>query len=179
MVDPLTTRRLLYRSLFVALAILVLFVRLLPVSQEVGSWPGPDLILALAVVWGLRRPDYVPPLLIGSLFLVADLLLQQPPGLNAALVVLALELARTRYAIWRDLPFLGEWGVAAVLLAFVIFGNWLILGLTMVSQAPFGLYVIEFLATVALYPLLCALSVYVMGVVKPPPGSSDAMGQSI
>lgn len=177
MVDPLSTRRWLYRSLFAALAALVLFVRLLPVSQEVGSWPGPDLVLALAVAWVMRRPDYVPPLLVGPLFLIADLLLQHPPGLNAALVVLVLELARNRYGIWRDLPFLGEWAIAAVLVASVIFGNWMILGLFMVSQASFGLYVIEFAATAALYPLCCAFSVFALGVVKPAPGSADALGQ--
>ena len=42
---------------------------------------GPDLLIAFAFAWSLRRPEYVPSLLLALLFLLADLLLQRPPGL--------------------------------------------------------------------------------------------------
>ena len=36
-----------YRGLFVALSLLLLFLRLLPLGGETGQWPGPDLMLCL------------------------------------------------------------------------------------------------------------------------------------
>ena len=64
MVDPLTTRRLAHRALYVALAAVILFLRLLPVNPMAHGIPGPDLMLAFTLAWVLRRPDFVPALLI-------------------------------------------------------------------------------------------------------------------
>ena len=52
---------------------------------------GPDLLIAFALAWSLRRPEYVPTLLLAILFLLGDLLLQRPPGLWALLALLACE----------------------------------------------------------------------------------------
>ena len=44
-----------------------------------ARWPGPDLIaVRLTLAWVLRRPDYVPALLIALVVLVEDLLLHAP-----------------------------------------------------------------------------------------------------
>jgi len=41
-------------------------VRILPLSTEPGSVPGPDVVLCLTFAWVLRRPEYVPALLIAA-----------------------------------------------------------------------------------------------------------------
>ena len=45
-------RRLLGQAVFVAVALLILFLRLLPLAPGRVAWPGPDLILCLT-----RRHD--------------------------------------------------------------------------------------------------------------------------
>ena len=64
MVDPRSARRLGHYAIFAAIAALTTFLRLLPVNQAPGRIPGPDLMVAFTFVWLMRRPDYVPALLI-------------------------------------------------------------------------------------------------------------------
>jgi rod shape-determining protein MreD len=175
MVDPITARRWLYRALFLALATLLLLVQLMPFTSVAGLWPGPDLILAVALAWGFRRPDYVPALAAAAAFLMADMLLQRPPGLQAALVVLALELMRNRNPLWRDLPFQTEWAIVATIMAGLALGNWAVLAALAVSQPTIGLYVIQFLATAAAYPFVVAASALLFGVRRIAPGEMDAL----
>jgi rod shape-determining protein MreD len=175
-VDPITAQRWLYGGLFVLVAAMILFVQILPVTLVAGRWPGPDLILALAMAWGLRRPDYVPALLAAAVLLMADLLLQRPPGLWAALVVLALEVLRARHTLWRDLPFAVEWAVISALMAAVVMLNWLVLAVFMVDQASIGLYMIQLIGTVLAYPVAVLVSALVLGVRKVTPGEMEALG---
>ena len=200
MIDPNTTRRWLYRSLFAGLAVLAVFLQILPVSIEPGAlslrrialalsqlvqpaapddvppyllatWPGPDLILALVMAWGIRRPDYLPAALVGALLLMADLILQRPPGLWAALVVLALELLRARNHLWRDLPCPAEWAVISAVMTAVVIAYWLVLSLLFVRHAAIGLYLIQLLGTILTYPLVVLVSTRVLGVRSPAPGA--------
>ena len=46
-----------HRGLYAALALLMMFVRLLQLGSVAGGWPGPDVLLALTLAWALRRPD--------------------------------------------------------------------------------------------------------------------------
>ena len=179
MVDPVASRIWIYRGLFVALAALVLFLQVLPLGISAGRWPGPDLILATAMVWGLRRPAYLPPLLAGAVLLCADLLLGRPPGLWAALVVMALEVLRARNTLWRDLPFPAEWAVISVVMGCVIGLNWAILALLMVPHSAAGLYLIQLIATVLAYPAIALLSSVLFGVRKVAPGEVDALGHRL
>lgn len=175
MVDPVTARRWLYRGLFLVVATVLLLVQLMPFTSVAGRWPGPDLILAMALGWGFRRPDYVPAPAVAAVFLMADMLLQRPPGLHAALVVLALELMRNRNPLWRDLPFQAEWAIVAVLMAALSVSNWLIQAALAVSQPSIGLYLIQFLATAGIYPLVVAASAFAFGVRRIAPGDMDVL----
>ena len=49
----------------------------------------------------MRRPDFLPVLLIGAVVLLEDLILLRPPGLWTALVILATEFVRARAALTR------------------------------------------------------------------------------
>ncbi|NCU20454.1 rod shape-determining protein MreD, partial [Candidatus Falkowbacteria bacterium] len=59
MIDPITRQQLWHIALYLAIAAVLLFLRLLPISPGTGGLPGPDLMLALTLAWVLRRPDYV------------------------------------------------------------------------------------------------------------------------
>ena len=112
MVDPASASRISHRLLFVAIAALILFLRLLPLTAEPVRWPGPDLILCLTFAWILRRTDYLPAYLIVIVFFVDDLLSMRPPGLWTLLALFATEFLRSREMLLRDLPFALECGPA-------------------------------------------------------------------
>jgi len=160
----------LMRALFVALAGALVFARLLPLDTLPPGWAGPDLFIALAFAWAVRRPDYVPPLLVAALALTMDLLLQRPPGLWAAMTLLGCETLRRRAPALRDLTFLAEWAAVAGTLVVMTLSYRLVLTVLMVDQAPLGLSLMQLLSTLVAYPLVAALSHLVFGVRKRVPG---------
>ena len=164
------------RAAFVALSLALIFVHLLPLETVPRKWAPPDILLAFAFAWVLRRPDYVPALLVAGVFLMADLLLQRPPGPYAALAVLACDFLRTRANGVSEASFLGEWGTVAIVLTVVMLLYRLALGLVVLHDPPLTLSLSRLALTVAIYPLVVLISKSVMGVRKPTPADANAMG---
>ena len=112
MIDGATREVWAHRILFVVLALVFLFFRLLPLGEVIApcgpeatgcrlmAWfshmPGPDLLLCIIFAWTMRRPDYLPVLLIAAVVLLEDLIMLRPPGLWTGLVVLVSEIIRKR-----------------------------------------------------------------------------------
>lgn len=167
------------RGLFVLLALVILFWSLLPLSTLPRSWAGPDLLIALTFAWALRRPEFVPVLLIAAVMLLADLLLHRPPGLMAFLVVLGAEQLKTRAVGLRDASFAGEWAAAGLVVIAVFMLNRVTLAVLMVDQAPLGLTLIQMVATILIYPIVVFVSHLFLGVRKLAPGDDDAIGSRI
>ncbi|RPE67452.1 rod shape-determining protein MreD [Pacificibacter maritimus] len=167
-----------YRCAFVLLSLVALFIYLLPLEFGEGRWPGPDLIVAFAFAWVLRRPSYVPILLIGPVFLIADFMLVRPPGLWAALCVLGIEFLRRREGRSRDIPFPVEWAmISAVLLGLAVIYR-VLLSVFLVQQASFGLVILQQLSTLFIYPLVVFISTSVMGVTKITAAEAEVLGFS-
>jgi rod shape-determining protein MreD len=176
--DPILRERAGYAVLFLGLAALSLFVRLLPFGSD-AAVPGPDVVLALACAWIMRRPDYLPVLLIALVILVEDMLLHRPPGLWAVAVVLGTEYLRNRQPVLRNVGFALEWAtVGAVMLAMLLLTR-TVMVLTMTPLPSLGLSLIQLLATVAAYPLLAGASHWVFGVRKPATGEVDVLGRRL
>ena len=75
--------------------------------------PGPDLLLALTLAWLLRQPAVVP---IGSIllvFLLADFLFLQPPGLWTLLVIIVVRGLRRRRLTMDRIPICSSWNGSA------------------------------------------------------------------
>ncbi|MDI3335616.1 rod shape-determining protein MreD [Defluviimonas aestuarii] len=179
MVDPAAATRFSYRSLFLALAAVILFVRLLPLSALPARFPGPDLILCLALAWVQRRPDYAPALLIVIVFLIEDILAMRPPGLWALIVLLGTEFLRSREALLRDLPFIVEWAATGALILAMAIVNWLVLALFLVPQADFGPVMLQVITTIVAYPLIVLATLFVLGVRRTATGEVDTLGRRI
>lgn len=176
MVDPAAAARLSHRLLFVTLAALVLFLRVLPLSAMPSRWPGPDLILCLTFAWLIRRPDYLPALIIVGVFAVDDMLSMRPPGLWTLLVLLATEFLRSREVLLRDLPFALEWAIFAAGVMVITIVNRLVLALFMVPQAGFDLTILHVLSTLAAYPVVVFASVWLFDLRRAGAGLSDLAG---
>jgi len=176
MAEHTATRLLLMRLAFLGLGLVLVLFQLLPLQHVARQWAGPDLLIALALAWAFRRPDYVPALSIAALFLLADLLFQRPPGLLAALMVLGAENVKTRARNLHEQTFLVEWFSFAVLVVSITLIYRIVLTVLLTSQAPLGLSLIQAIMTIAIYPLVVLLSHLLLGMQKPNPGEINALG---
>nr|WP_252737627.1 rod shape-determining protein MreD [Citreicella sp. C3M06] len=167
------------RLSFVALAVLILFYHLLPLDLMPPRYAGPDLLVSLCFAWSLRRPDYVPALLIAAVMLLADLMLGRPPGLWAALVLLASEMLKRRDRRGPETTFVMEWIAVATMLMAITLVYRLVLGLLLVPAGPPFLSLMRFAMTVICYPLVVVLSQVLLGVRRMAPGDFDHAGRSL
>jgi rod shape-determining protein MreD len=114
----------------------------------------------------VRRPDYVPTLLLAALFLLADLLLQRPPGLWALLMLLACERLKSQALTVRDAGVPTEFLTVTVLITGVYLINRLVLGTLLIDLPSLGLYLLQMIATLAAYPVAVFITHVVLGVRK-------------
>ncbi len=179
MAEAVERRIWVYRGLFLGLALLALFLKLLPLGGVPGGLPWPDLLLCLTMAWVLRRPEYLPALLVAGVYLLADFLLMRPPGLWALLVLLGTEFLRSRSALTRELTFVMEWMMVAGVMAAMVLGMRLVLAVAMVPQAPLDMTLAQLTLTILSYPLVVMVSSYALKVHKPATGEVDAMGRRL
>lgn len=151
---PILRNRTIAIALFLGVALVLAVLRLMPITPGRVGWPGPDLLLCLTFAWMLRRPDLLPALVIGCVFLVDDLLFWRPPGLWACLVLLGSEALRRREGRWRDQGFVFEWFGVGLLLGLMVMANRLIMGIFLLPLPAFGQIFLQYLATVAAYPVV-------------------------
>ena len=157
MAEVVVTRRFRHWCLFLSLAFLVIFARLLPLDAGPGRLPGPDLLVCLTFAWVLRRPAYVPVAMIAAVMLMTDILFLRPLGLWAFCVVLASEcFARVMH-----------------------YEDTLILAIFVVDQPSIGLTLIQMIATILAYPLVVLFSARIVGLKKAPPGAVDNLGRKL
>ncbi|MEM8630596.1 MAG: rod shape-determining protein MreD [Pseudomonadota bacterium] len=154
MADRRVAERFTGAFLFGALCAVLIFGRLLPLAQDPGRLPGPDLMLAMVFCWMVRRPDQLSPLLIGVVFFIADLLLMRPPGLMAGFVVLATEFLRSRRAALADIPFVAEWGIVSLTIFVVLLAQQTATVIFALTPPSLGSVLFSGLMTSLTYPLI-------------------------
>ncbi|MBU2867099.1 rod shape-determining protein MreD [Pacificibacter marinus] len=176
MVEPWVIRQWMYRGGFVLICTIALFFCILPLEVGAGRWPGPDLMLAFAFAWVLRRPAYVPMVLVGLIFLIGDFIFMRPPGLWAALCVIAVEFLRGREGMSRDMPFLIEWATVSALLLGLAVVYRICLGISIVDHTSFGLVILQQISTLLVYPIVVLISTFLMGVTKITAAEAEQIG---
>lgn len=179
MVDALRSSVWVYRAAFLGLALALLFLRLLPLGSVAGDWPGPDILLCLIFAWVMRRPDFLPVLLIGGVVLLEDLILLRPPGLWTALVILATEFIRARATLTRELQFVTEWLLVAGIMFALLIAYRLAFAVAFLPQPAFGFSLLQTLWSILCYPLVVAISRFAFDLRKPATGEVDAYGRRL
>ena len=162
-----------YRAIFVLLALAVMTYRLLPLGPAGGALVTPDILLALTIAWVLRQPAVVPIGSIVLVFLLADFLLQRPPGLWAALVLIMTEWLRSRRYIVTEFNFLIEWLWVAGAVFAVTVAERFVLWALFAPQTSLGLALVHALTTVAIYPIIVLISHYFLGLRKLGPADAE------
>ncbi len=195
MIDGATREVWAHRILFVVLALVFLFFRLLPLGEVIApcgpddsgcrllAWfshmPGPDLLLCIIFAWTMRRPDYLPVLLIAAVVLLEDLIVLRPPGLWTGLVVLVSEIIRNRVALTRELNFGVEWLLVSAMMVVMLIVYRMAFGLVLLPQPPFGFAMVQVIWSILCYPLVVFLSRVVLDLYKPGMGEVDAYGRRL
>lgn len=164
MIDPQTSHRWMLRLLFLALALFILFLRLLPLQTTPSGWAGPDYLFCLTAAWILRRPDHIPALSVVAAFLFADVYYQYPPGLMTAFALVASEFFRSRSPFIREYPFALEWLVFAVVTLFLFVAYRFALVTFALPVPHLWLDFTRILSTIAAYPLVVALLYWAIGI---------------
>lgn len=177
MAETTAVRRWGYRLLFVLVSMVVIGIGLLPLGDGTAGLPGPDLTVVIAFAWVLRRPDFVPPLLIAVVVLLGDAFALRPLGLWALLAVLGAEFLRSRAVHLRDLPFVAEWALVGVVLVAMSLAYWALLTLFMAVHPGLGQLLLMALASAAVYPLAAVVSAMVFGLRRPPAGTVAPRGR--
>lgn len=176
MIGPGLRTRLWGAALYLLMAFLLLFYRLLPIAPGAIGWPGPNWLLALTLAWVLRRPEQVPALAIALVALVEDLVLMRPPGLWAAVMLLGAEAARNREARWREQGFMVEWLRVSVLMGAMMLANRVASILFLLPVPPLGMILLQLIATIAAYPVVMLFGRAVLGLRRMDPVEAERLG---
>ena len=177
MINALVGPLWMHRLIFLGVAVILTFVRLLPLQTTAGHLPGPDILLCLIFAWMVRRPEYLSALMIGVVVLLEDMLLMRPPGLWAALVLMGAEFIRARSALTRELSFGVEWLLVSGVIFGVFFANRILLDMAFVDQPSFGFSLLQIIWSIVAYPAVVAVSRYGLDLYKPAMGQVDAFGR--
>lgn len=176
MIDAQTRQRVLYQLLFTGLTLCFLFLHILPLNALPSKFPGPDMVLCFTLVWVLRRPDFLPPVLLVALLLLCDFVLQRPPGLWAMIVLLAAEFQRSRFQGEGEIPFLAEWAISAAIMTGATLLNDLTLYVVGVAHSSVAFTVVQVFMNIAFYPVAVGVSVFGAGLRRPAPSDFEARG---
>lgn len=173
MAETSASRPWAMRGVFSLLAMTVIFFHLMPLSLTPSQWAPPDVFLALAFAWAVRRPEYVPALLVAAIALLMDFLFQRPPGLWAVLVLGAVQWAKSLERQPEENGFPYEWANFAVLVIAVMVAYRAVLALTIVDAGPVFLATMQALFTILIYPLVVAVSHFIFRVRRTAPGDLE------
>lgn len=174
MAEAVQSRVWLMRALFMAVALLVPLVHLMPLSPAPRQWAPPDIMLALIYAWAVRRPDFVPLPIVVLSVLLADFLLQRPPGLWTALVVIAVQWAKSRERRQQDPTLALEWTTFALTVVGLTLAYRAVLLVTLVPPGPLYLAAMQAAFTILIYPLVVLISHFILGVRRIAPGDLDS-----
>lgn len=177
MAERSVTQTWAMRLLYVAVCGVVIMFYLLPLGQDGWITFSPDLVLGITLAWVIRRPDYAPILLVAAVALLADLLLMRVPGLWAALVVLlANRFAQQRHRM-RSTGFGLEWLRVSTGIAAIFVAERVAMTVLLLDTPSLTLNAAQYLATVAVYPLIVAITAGVFRIRKPALIDTTASGR--
>lgn len=153
-------------TLYLVFCLVILFFQLLPLSPGYAGLPAPDLLLCLTFAWVIRQPDRLPVGMIVGLFFIADFLLQRPPGLWTAIVLIAVEFLKSRIITTREISWVVEWFTTATVMVAAVLLNRAFLAMFIVPLPSFSLEALLLLFNVMAYPLVMLFLRYAVGLER-------------
>ena len=168
MIDRRAATLLLKRMLYIGIGLIIIFYQLLPLKTTPPTWVGPDLLMAITIVYAIRRPAYIPIGSVALLFLFSDFSLHRPQGMMSLFMVIGCEWLKRRSQHLRVATFGVEWLTIALVIIMQAMGSHFLLTLTMAPPPPVGLSAMQAMGTILLYPVLTGLAHHLLGIHKSP-----------
>lgn len=179
MAERLEAQIWIARLSYIGCLFLLLFLSLVPVHFLPSRGADPDLAFCLTAAVVLRRPDVLSIWLVGAMFLFLDILGQRPPGLWAAIMVVTAEFMRLQEYRFRELGLGFEWLFVSGVLFLALLAERAVLAVTMVPLVGFGQVTINFLVTIAVYPLVIGFVAWVLRIRKLSPQDAVRLGHRL
>jgi rod shape-determining protein MreD len=151
-------------GLFVLICTFIYLGNLLPLQTLPRGWAMPDFVLLLAMTWSVRRPEFTPPALLAVMFLLGDLLLSRPPGLGAALMLMACGHLQRRSNRLNLAGFSAEWSRVALLILGIMLLERIILAITFLPVPSLKLSALQGFASMVSYPLVVGACALFLGI---------------
>jgi rod shape-determining protein MreD len=149
--------RLVRIAVMLALGIFAITVEAAPLGLAPEAWPSPDILYCIVAYWAIRRPDAAPVLAVFAIGLARDLLTDLPVGAGALSLVLVAEFLKKVGPGLARRSFATEWALVALLWLLMGAAQWLVV-LILLAHPPYLVDLWDqFLATMALYPLLAMI----------------------
>ena len=98
-------RILCLKLTYLLIVMLEVLFQTLPIHTSPYQFYAPDIPLVVTMVWVMRRPDVMDPILITIVFIFADMILQRPPGLWALIALCATMFLRLRAMYFKETIF--------------------------------------------------------------------------
>lgn len=137
-----------------ALGILGVLILSSPIRLLEGMAPTPLIPLLVVYFWSIYSPSYLPSVSVFVIGLLQDLMLGGPLGLWASIYLFVQFLVMTQRAYFHGREQRVVWlgfAVASGLAALIL---WLVMSIMSGTLLPMGRLVLQFLATIAVYPLI-------------------------
>jgi rod shape-determining protein MreD len=152
MEDP-PLRILRLRLTYLLIVMLEVLFQTLPIHSSPYQFATPDIPLVITLVWVMRRPDVMDPILITIAFLFADMILQRPPGLWALVALCATMFLRVRALYFKEIIFFYEWLMIAIIIIISFTVHHFLLILTFLPIQNLELLAMRAFITIVLYPI--------------------------
>ena len=151
--NELPNRLLRLRCTFLVIAFFLIMLPTLPVRINFNHVFIPDLLLIMTFSWVMQRPDVIGPITITIVFLFADFILQRPPGLWTAIVLVAATFLGMRSARFKEVFFIYEWATVSIIVVVCYLTQYIVMRFTFLAIYDFKLLTITGLTTIVLYPV--------------------------
>lgn len=146
-------RILCLKLTYLLIVMLEVLFQTLPIHTSPYQFYTPDIPLVITMVWVMRRPDVMDPILITIVFIFADMILQRPPGLWALIALCATMFLRLRAMYFKETIFFYEWLTVAIVIIFSFTAHHLILIIAFLPTHNLKLIAMQAFLTILLYPV--------------------------
>ncbi|GHA45644.1 hypothetical protein GCM10008927_08300 [Amylibacter ulvae] len=167
------------RAIYFGVCMALIFLRLIPLDLEPNKVGMPDFILCITAAIVIRKAIIAPYVLVGLVFLIADIMLSRPLGLGALIGVVGIEIVRNNRFSFREMFFLSELFLMAILFALMAFAQQLALSLVLADRLPLHSVLIQLVTTIACYPIVVFVISQMLRISKPAPGEFNAFGHKL
>ena len=161
--DELSANLTMYfqRLLPLLFSLLLLFVSYIPLDLPISNSIRPSVGMVCVYFWLLYRPDVFNLLSVYLLGMAEDIISSAPFGSNIFALLVMYVLVTNLYRFFNAKPFVIIW-YGFALLSFVTFlSRWLLVSVYYSNFLPLVTVMFSYLVTVAAYPLLSLINVFV------------------